>query len=369
MPWSLYERLDRLAFGDGPDWSRMADLRRVVPDDCQLRLALHDDLWRQRLRDLRLDVALTLDGIDEARLASVARHGVWRYCFGEGQGAASGDAGLREIIAGESVIASGLRVHRATGPDRLVYRSWSRTFPFSVARSRDRLFGKTAEFLARALCQLHRQGEGWLDQQDIAEPVSNDARAPSLLAGLGTMGLRIARRSIESATTIGQWSLAFRFTPDESWEGSLDGFFRLVPPPDRFWADPFPLSVDGRHFIFFEELPFKTGKGHISVVEVDRDGRASQPVVVLERDYHLSYPFLVQDAGTLYMVPETAFNRTVEIYRCDEFPYRWHREKVLLDNVFSADATFFRAPASWGSAERWWMFANVGSDGVEINDE
>ena len=369
-PWSVYERIDHAAFGDGPHWSRPSDLRRVVSDECHLRLALSDDLWRQRLRDLRLDVALVLDDIDDERLAGIARHGVWRHCFGEGDGVAATHAGLREVIAGAPVIASSLRVHRSgERPDRVVYRSWSRAFAFTMSRSRDHLFGKTSEFLARALCQLHRHGECWLEQQEIAGPVAKGEGAPSLLAGLGTMGLRIARRSVEAATTIGQWSLAFRFTPDESWEGSLDGFFRLVPPPDRFWADPFPVSVDGRHFIFFEELPFKTGKGHISVVEVDRDGRASEPVVVLERDYHLSYPFLVHDAGTLYMVPETGFNRTVEIYRCDEFPYRWHRQKVLLDNVFGADATFFRAPASWGTPERWWMFANVGNDDVDINDE
>jgi hypothetical protein len=86
-------------------------------------------------------------------------------------------------------------------------------------------------------------------------------------------------------------------------------------------------------------------------------------VRVLERDYHLSYPFLVEEGGSLYMIPETAQNGTVEIYRCEEFPRRWRRERVLLDGLFAVDATVHR------EAGRWWMFANVARPGAEIHDE
>jgi hypothetical protein len=84
---------------------------------------------------------------------------------------------------------------------------------------------------------------------------------------------------------------------------------------------------------------------------------------VLERDYHISYPLLVEDAGELYMIPETAGNHTIEIYRCVAFPDKWRRERVLLDGVFCADATVFR------SADRWWMFANSCAPGADIYDE
>jgi len=86
-------------------------------------------------------------------------------------------------------------------------------------------------------------------------------------------------------------------------------------------------------------------------------------VRVLERDYHLSYPFLVEDGGQLYMVPESAANGTVEIYRCVDFPHKWRRERVLLDHIVAADATLHHADG------RWWMFANVSANGAEIHDE
>ena len=139
-----------------------------------------------------------------------------------------------------------------------------------------------------------------------------------LIRDITRLGARVAQRAAEKALTVDQWSIAYRFGGEAQWSGSLEGFFRLEPPKGWYWADPFPIEVAGRHYIFFEELPLGAAKAHISVVEVDRDGGASQPVKVLERDYHLSYPFLVEEGGSLYMIPETAHNNTVELYRCVE---------------------------------------------------
>ena len=56
-------------------------------------------------------------------------------------------------------------------------------------------------------------------------------------------------------------------------------------------------------------------------------------------------------------------NRTVEIYRCVEFPAKWRREKVLIDGLWCADATLTH------DAGRWWMFVNTAAEGAEIHDE
>jgi hypothetical protein len=100
------------------------------------------------------------------------------------------------------------------------------------------------------------------------------------------------------------------------------------------------------------------------MLELGADGRWSQPVRVLERDYHLSHPFVVEHDGQLYLVPESAQNRTVEAYRCVDFPLRWRLERVLLDGARLVDATFHR------SAERLWLFANgAAGESPVFNDE
>ncbi len=360
--WSLFSRVDRKVFGAAADWSAPCDIEALVP---RSRRIACEDLTREG--GSTLDVAFAVGDVDDASLDGLARFGTWRYCFGEAQGIHEPLAGVREVIERAPVTASALRIRMGhSAPDRIAQASWSRTLAISVAKSRDNLFAKSSEFVARALRELYATGPDWIETRTEPakplrpEPLPGAARA---IADIAHMSSRLAQRAASKALEVEQWSLAFRFTQIEPWSASLDGFFRLEPPRDRFWADPFPIQRGGKSYIFFEELPFAAGKAHISVVEVDREGRASAPVRVLERDYHLSYPFLVEDQGTLYMIPETAHNETVEIYRCVEFPHKWRLEKVLLEHIIAADATLHRAEG------RWWMFANVAANGAEIHDE
>ncbi len=374
--WRAYCSLDSRLFGSRPDPLERIDLRAAVPHGRLLRFPREPtgpasaSAWLGEIRSLRLDVAFALGDVNDRPLDGVARYGVWRYCFGED--ASRGDvlAGVREVAAFAPVTASGLRV-RLSGDegDRLAYQSWSRTFPLSVARTRDSLLPKTGEFARRALEELQRSGTRWLESLPRVAPADGPAALPgtaTALRHLSLVGGRVARRAMQKALHIGQidqWFLAYRFGRDDQWRGDLRRFTRVMPPTDRYWADPFPIVRDGRYFVFFEELVFSRGKAHIAVMEVSPDGRCSEPTPVLERDYHLSYPFLVEHEGELFMVPETRQNHTVELYRCTSFPDRWSLEHVLMQDVSCTDSTLHRAE------DRWWMFANTCVVGAESGDE
>lgn len=363
--WRMYCHADRALFGGGADWTATRDVTQLVPRELRVRRDAGEG-WRMRVREARLDVAFVMGDLDDTALEGLARFGTWRFCFGEEQGVSEPLAGVREVLAASPVMASGIRIHLPDGRDRLACQSWARTFKFSVARSRDALFAKTTEFLLRALRDLRSDGSKWLEQGTEPARARTTQCFPStgkVVRDIATMGARVAERFAEKALTVEQWSIAYRFGADEAWNGSLEGFHRLEPPKGWFWADPFPIQVGGRNYIFFEELPYGAPKAHICVVEVDRAGKASKPVKVLERDYHLSYPFLVEEDGQLYMIPETAHNNTVEIYRCVDFPGEWTLERVLMKDVFCADATLHR------EGDKWWMFTNAAKPGEEINDE
>jgi hypothetical protein len=344
LAWQLYERLDRSVFGADP--SDGLDLASAFPLGCFKNYPLE-------LEGLDLDVAFALGDFDDTQLDGIARHGVWRFALD----------GVREVAEGMPVTGSGLHVRlRAGARPRLAYQSWSRTYPLSVARNRDGVLRKSAEFAWRALRELHRNGQGWLEQCRPVEPQAPGAGAVLSGGDIARIGTRMLARGVEKALSVDQWFLAFSFKK-KIISGDLQGFTRLMPPKDRYWADPFVLEKNGRHFIFFEDLPFAAGKAHISMIEVTRDGGATPPVKVLERDYHLSYPFLVEQDGELWMIPESGRNRTVEAYRCIDFPLRWRLERVLLDGVRLVDATFHRG------ADRWWMFANAAAGGSRMFDD
>jgi hypothetical protein len=131
----------------------------------------------------------------------------------------------------------------------------------------------------------------------------------------------------------------------------------LADPGDHFYADPFPAFREGRDWLFFEDLDHKTGKGIISVVEFGGGGKPGQALPVLEEPWHLSYPFLIEDGGELYMVPEASLSGEIAIYRAAKFPDGWTKEATLVSGVEAADATIVR----YGG--RYWMFAVV-RDGI-----
>jgi hypothetical protein len=354
-PWvaRAYRGLDRWAFG--ADGSEPVDLVAAIAQGRTLAPPFRN------LLELDLDVAFALGAVDEAPLDGVARLGVWRFQVD----------GAAEVAAGELLTASALAVRLAPGAvPRLACQSWARTDPFSVSRNRAALLQKTAQFPLRALREARRSGREWLEQRPLAsvnqgqttisvsaEPQGN--RGLSLIS----IGSRILRRGVEKALAIEQWSLAFSFAQRDP-NPQLGGFTRIVPPPDRDWSEPFALAKNGRYYVFFKEMVRGADKAHIAMLELSADGRWSAPVRVLERDYHVAHPFVVEHDGQLYLIPESARNRTVEAYRCVDFPRRWRLERVLLDGVRLVDATFHR------SAERCWLFANgAAGEGGGFNDE
>ncbi len=158
----------------------------------------------------------------------------------------------------------------------------------------------------------------------------------------------VARAAVRAAYRLccycSHWRVGWRFVEpgDDVWtRRDLSGkrWHMLADPVDHFYADPFPISRQGRDYLFFEDLDHKTEKGIISMVAFDEAGRPGPTVPVLEEPWHLSYPFLIERDGELFMIPESSANRDIALYRAVEFPLKWQRHAVLVEGVEAADAT------------------------------
>lgn len=170
---------------------------------------------------------------------------------------------------------------------------------------------------------------------------------------------RIARRldkTLASAFFLDQWVI---LTARQQHFRSMrwEAFRPLLPDKDRYWGDPFPVQRDGRTYVFVEEKVYAAGRGHIACLELDGDGRLVSQAVALQRDYHLSYPFIFPHGDGLFMIPESAANRSVELYRCARFPDRWELVRPLLRDVYAVDATLLEHDGVT------WLFANVKEPG------
>ena len=170
---------------------------------------------------------------------------------------------------------------------------------------------------------------------------------------------RIVRKldkTLSSVFFIDQWVILTARDLDFSslrW----DAFTPLFPEKDRYWSDPFVVQREDRYFVFVEEKLYAEGRGRIACLELDAAGGLVRRQVVLQRDYHLSYPFVFEHGQELYMLPESAENRTLELYRCVSFPDKWESVKVLLRDMYAVDATLLE------HAGRTWLFTNIREEG------
>ena len=197
----------------------------------------------------------------------------------------------------------------------------------------------------------------------MARPKSAARLRPqhALTFGMRNLARDCARAIFTLCFHAPHWRVGWRLHdgPGVMERGDLGGpAWQVLPDPGlSFYADPFPVTWGGRTFLFFEELEHRIGKGVISALEFGSHGPVGRPVRVLEEPWHLSYPFIMDHKGSLYMVPEASSSGAVRLYRCVAFPHRWEPVATLLEGVEASDCTIFRHEG------RFWMMS-VTRDGL-----
>jgi hypothetical protein len=106
----------------------------------------------------------------------------------------------------------------------------------------------------------------------------------------------------------------------------------------EFVADPFLLPRGDGLFLFFEVWRRGTKQGDIAWAERTSAGVWRFGGVALDEPFHLSYPFVFEHDGDVYMVPESRVRREVCLYVARPFPSRFELRRVLLSGKRYADS-------------------------------
>lgn len=92
------------------------------------------------------------------------------------------------------------------------------------------------------------------------------------------------------------------------------------PYRDRWFADPFFLSVDETHIVLLaEEFCYASQKGRITKLVIKRDGYLLEEMkIILELPSHLSFPFIFRRGDTIFMIPENCKSGQTKVYTYNE---------------------------------------------------
>ncbi len=128
-----------------------------------------------------------------------------------------------------------------------------------------------------------------------------------------------------------------------------------------FVADPFIVVHQNMYYMFFEIFNLDTDQGDIGYA-VSEDGIDWQyKNIVLDEDFHLSYPAVYEIGGAYYMIPESSEANAVRLYKSANFPDDWIYAGDILSGAAFTDPTLFY------HKDHWWMFSSVSGNNGTLN--
>ncbi len=365
-------KLEQRVFHVTPDAFEQRNISHLLPDTPCIRVIPHQkkfcDYFSQEdiktITEYNLDVLIRLGfRILRGEILHVAKYGIWSYHHGDNTVNRGGPAGFWEVFEGWTVTGSILQILTEDLDNGLVlYRSYSQTDQLSVRRGKNTVFWKTLYFLPRKLEELYMMGEKAFFskvQQDNQPPFFYSKRLYLTPTNQQLIRLTFKHYStyllkkLKYLCSSYQWILLFRIHPQQSLPSSFWKFKKVIPPKDRFWADPFVILHEDTFYVFIEEFIYNLNRGHIAYFMLDKYGETSVPKKIIEQPYHLSYPFIFTYNNTYYLIPESAQNQTIEMYQCLSFPERWERIHVLMEEVNAFDTTLFQKDG------KWFLFTNI----------
>ena len=144
---------------------------------------------------------------------------------------------------------------------------------------------------------------------DVAQSVAGFTRPGAWDVGRYAVGLvssAALKRVYQLCLYSPHWRVGWRFVDDGGvWaRRSLDGvpWNSIADPGYRFYADPFPMSFQGKTFVFVEDFDHHAGKGVISAIPFGDAGQIGPAEPILSEPWHLSYPYLFEHRGEVWMI-------------------------------------------------------------------
>lgn len=302
-------------------------------------------------------------------LIDIPKFGTWAFSIDSIERPGNLDYGFWEMVRYEPMSWSSVdRITSDTDKAGPIFVSAESTCPFSINTNRNKVFTRTALFLSRLVEGVRHYGEDYLRVQRARYA----GTMPPLPYNNIDLSLRTAVKDVFNSiarvtplvinkilyTDAFSWEILIDIN-DERKEvpDSFSSYKPLRSPRGCFWADPFVVWEKENYYIFVEEFIYKRKKAHISVLEMNSDGILTGHRRVIEKPYHMSYPFIFKEKDTYYMIPETAGNRTIELYRCTEFPDKWEFVKSIMKDISATDTTLFYYKA------KWWLFTTLDQTG------
>jgi hypothetical protein len=311
------------------------------------------------IRNCKLDIIFKL-GFDTPKreLLKLTKHGVWFFCHSYNSNRINTPIGFWETMLRQPCVY--VTLQKLTSKHNLILdEAFFNRHQLSFVATRDLALNGAISLLFKNFKKLHR-GEC----KPLRTKVHcNNYNSPNIyhvlryiLGFYAEIPKKLIRR-IETRLLGARYDCWTLFIGKGDFMQS--DFSELKPlkvPRNKFWADPFIFFYKNNDYIFFESYDYIAMKGKISCGIV-KDGKMTDIVDVLDANYHLSYPYIFEDEGNIFLMPETSENNRLELYICIDFPGKWELYSTAFSGEGVVDATFYI-----DKNKQRWLFINKRSN-------
>jgi hypothetical protein len=315
----------------------------------------------KEIKKYNLDIILRHEfNIIRGELLHVSKYGIWSFHHADNSINRGGPPGFWEIVLKQSAVGVTLQKLTPELDGGLVIDKAFYNLHWSVVKTSQNIFEGSVSILFKNIRKLQNDNFNPLSSPVYYNPLYKTPKLGFIIKYLSNFYFTLLSKVLELVnykifrTRYACWTL---FIGKGNFINST--LFRLKPvklPRNEFWADPFILNYQDSNYIFFENYDYETKKGKISCGRIN-NYELVDVVDVIEKKYHMSYPFIFKENKDIFLMPETSDNNRLELYKCIDFPLNWELYSTAFEGEKIVDASIYIC-----KNKNKWLFLNKAID-------
>jgi hypothetical protein len=312
------------------------------------------------IKSLNLDFMLRFGfGIIKGEILDAAKYGVWSYHHDDDRKYRGVPTGFWEIMFNDPVNAAILqRLTSKLDSGVILHKAYFGTINHSWEANLNNLFQSSTEWPLQVCREIENGNTEFLKATNSPESaiykLPGNAKMFRFLLKVLANKLRFHYHDLFLTE---KWNVGIIPLPLK--EMVKPGIINIPEPlwlkisnlKSVYHADSFGFVEDNICHILCEEYDYRTAKGFLTSVQFDlKSNLILRKTVALEKYHHLAYPYLFENEGVYYCIPENSRGGCVDLYKYDISDGKLVFEQTLIENLRAVDASLYQHDGFW------WLF-------------
>lgn len=308
----------------------------------------------EKIKERKLDFILRFGfNIIRGDILNSAKYGVWSFHHDDEQKYRGKGSIYKEILYNDPV--NGAILQKLTSEidaGVILKKGYFQTIKHSLRSSFDQVISNTSSWPLQVCIDIDNNVASYIDEN----PSKSTAPMQKVEGNFSTIRLVFRLLFNKIKFHINDLFFTERWVIGVSSEkieeiyrnGKIANIYWLKADKRRlYYADPFVVDFDeNKLLLFFEEYDYKTRKGHISSTFFNKNTKEFSPVVsALEKPYHLSFPYVFKHDGQWFLMPESAENNELNVYKIEsDGSLSFYKTLLHIDAI---DTILFNHDENW----------------------